>query len=175
MAGSKYIGQPAIYHQDVSPDCWRTDQTLQPCLEAGLGERDFDCSGLVIRAMCDVMGRSTNVWPMQLRHTRQLWQAVLDAGAAQPIEEARVGDVIVCDRLWTMPDGTHKRVAAHISIKGYEDKTLQAQANDRQVVYRPPHIANTRIGSFTVVALESLVQQVTAASTLDDRVLKALS
>lgn len=162
----------------MSPNCWRSEQTLTTCLDEGLGDPNFDCSGLIIRAMCDVTGMDIDTWPPQLRHTRQLWHMAQELGVARTAAEAQPGDILVSDRFWTMPDGTTQRVPAHISIKASGPNTLQAQATDGAVVYRPPRLkpkTGARIGSLTIYGLEGMVAYAQHTGTLDDRVLKALS
>ncbi len=39
------------------------------CMEVGLGPDSFDCTGLSIRSICDVMGWKVSDWPQELRHS----------------------------------------------------------------------------------------------------------
>lgn len=46
--------------------------TNDDCMERGLDERGFDCSGLIIASACDVLGIPVSDWPREYRHIRQL-------------------------------------------------------------------------------------------------------
>ena len=50
-------------------------------MQVGFGQEGrFDCSGLVIAGIAQVLGSPASDWPGNLRHTRQMAKALLTAG-----------------------------------------------------------------------------------------------
>ena len=49
------------------------------CMERGMDPQGYDCSGLAIASICDVLNISTREWPRHLRHTQQLASLAIDA------------------------------------------------------------------------------------------------
>ena len=104
------------------------------------------------------MGVTPEAWPTDLRHTRDMWSALENKATIKPPEDAEYGDIVLTGRYWTMQDGSQLLVPAHISIKGDQGRTLQAQAADRAVVYREPHL-RARVGRrMGAVSLDNLVE-----------------
>jgi cell wall-associated NlpC family hydrolase len=57
-------------------------------MERGLNDAGYDCSGLIVASMCDVMGISTSEWPVNLRHSLQL-EPYVEERTAEP------GDILL--------------------------------------------------------------------------------
>jgi len=75
MIGVSRLHVGAAFRDHFKPDdlCDTGRLTLDSCMQKGLGQNDeFDCSGLVISAVCTVAGISTEQWPEKFRHARQL-------------------------------------------------------------------------------------------------------
>ena len=85
--------------------------TIPECMTVGLGPQAFDCSGLVIAAIVQVMGYEPTAWPPERRHVRQMHPM------AEPtdLREAEVGDLLTLGRLYTI-QGITEVVPAHIGI-----------------------------------------------------------
>ncbi|MDZ7744444.1 MAG: NlpC/P60 family protein [Candidatus Saccharibacteria bacterium] len=90
QASGAYLYKPAIYHHFVAGDCIALPR--ENCPEIGIGPDEFDCSGFVIKSICDVKGLRPSDWPDQVRHVRDMWndaqteqvmfkQSALEAGA----------------------------------------------------------------------------------------------
>jgi cell wall-associated NlpC family hydrolase len=65
------LGKPFRHHYE--PDlCGGGKITTDTCMENGMDNRGYDCSGLVIASFCEVYGIKPEQWPQELRHVRQL-------------------------------------------------------------------------------------------------------
>ncbi|MCA9329884.1 hypothetical protein KDA11_04515 [Candidatus Saccharibacteria bacterium] len=85
-------------------------------MEQGLGVESFDCSGLVIRSVCDVLGKKVDEWPIGLRHVRDMWNASNDgdlSGLASA--DISVGMLAVTGKHLTI-DGYRQYVPGHIGV-----------------------------------------------------------
>lgn len=88
-AAVHYMGQRAINHQRYT-EC-RSGPTKPECMEVGMTEVGFDCSGLAIRSICDVLGLETDGWDPDFRHVRQM-PAAMNESTVMPVEP---GDVVL--------------------------------------------------------------------------------
>jgi hypothetical protein len=52
--------------------CEGGERTVDECMERGMDSEGYDCSGLAIASLCEVLNISTTEWPRELRHTQQL-------------------------------------------------------------------------------------------------------
>lgn len=71
------IGTPFRHHFKPVNVCESGQFTTDECMRRGMDTQGYDCSGLAIASLCEVLGVSTHEWPRELRHTQQL--AVLAA------------------------------------------------------------------------------------------------
>jgi hypothetical protein len=80
-----------------------------------MGPGPFDCSGLVIRSIADVLGGETRDWPAQYRHVREMWPT--DAQEGQPFRRVplAIGQLVVCHR-WYNIEGVFTQTPGHIGI-----------------------------------------------------------
>lgn len=119
----------------------------------------FDCSGLVIYALSQVLGRSVEQWPPHLRHTRQMWDQVeLNEEANMP-EMYGSGGLLVMRRRWELPNGDVRLIPAHIGIVTGADETdrptlLHAHAGEGKVIERPARTLKHVVG---ILPLHDLV------------------
>lgn len=74
------IGAPFQSHFEPKDLCNFGYDTVDSCMERGMDERGYDCSGLVIASLCDVLEIATNSWPRELRHPQQLMSLATDEG-----------------------------------------------------------------------------------------------
>lgn len=77
----------------------------------------YDCSGLAIASICEVMGIATSQWPSRLRHTQQL-ACLGDNHDAEP------GDI----RLYTSGDAR-----IHLGIATTEEEAIHASGISKLV------------------------------------------
>lgn len=81
------IGQPFRHH--YKPDVCQSGRiTTDTCMENGMDNRGYDCSGLVIASICDVLGVEATTWSRDFRHVRQL-----DLGQCEGI--CRPGNILL--------------------------------------------------------------------------------
>lgn len=112
-ATRSYMGQPAVRHYDFAGNC--LEQASPHCLDGGLGPDRFDCSGLMIRALCDVVGKPVEDWPLELRHVRDMWDdAQTEATAFEPTP-MEPGALVVLRRRHPVADTTYV-VPGHIGV-----------------------------------------------------------
>ena len=70
-AATEYVGSPYVSHADAVR-CGAQLKTYPACMESSLDERGFDCSGLVIRAISDVIRLQPDEWAEDVRHVAQM-------------------------------------------------------------------------------------------------------
>lgn len=88
-AARSHVGEPFRHH--FEPDiCEGGAVTLDSCMERGMDSAGFDCSGLVIASVCDVLDIQPEEWPRDYRHIRQ-FEALADDQPTLP------GDVLLID------------------------------------------------------------------------------
>lgn len=104
------------------------------CLEVGVGLEGFDCSGLVVRAISDVLGTPTTQWPLGQRHVRDIWAMAqrFPDYAPQRELEALIGRLVVFSTVYRV-DGILQRVPGHVGIVEHDDSagTIYIHANQR--------------------------------------------
>ncbi len=66
-AAERYVGRGFVSHAELV-GCGSRSKTFPGCMEIGLGPDSFDCSGLIIRALSDIIGRQTTKWAANIRH-----------------------------------------------------------------------------------------------------------
>jgi len=127
-------------------------ETTPDCMNIGLGPDEFDCSGLVIDGISNVIGMSIDRWPDQLRHVRQM------AGTQYTYEglgEVTIGKCLVLGRNYTI-NGESRLVPAHIGVVTERHNegvvVLHAQASKGRVVRSLLDAGNPhRLGSIIAV------------------------
>lgn len=66
------VGMPFRHHFKPDNLCDGGRITVDGCTERGMDESGYDCSGLVIASISDVLAVDPREWPRDLRHTKQL-------------------------------------------------------------------------------------------------------
>jgi hypothetical protein len=82
-------------------------------MKTGLGENGFDCSGLVIRSLCDVYGQPVTAWSRSRRHVRDMYGP--DTSEAD-IARIQKGYLVVYGRFYNFADGATRLSPAHIGV-----------------------------------------------------------
>ena len=68
----QYLDAPFRHHYKPDNLCGHGKRTEDNCMERGMDRTGFDCSGLAIASLCDVLNISPSKWPREIRHTTQL-------------------------------------------------------------------------------------------------------
>lgn len=66
------VGKPFRHHFKPENICEYGKTTLAQCMEVGMNDEGYDCSGLVIASICEVLAMSPPSWPAQYRHLEQM-------------------------------------------------------------------------------------------------------
>jgi hypothetical protein len=107
-----HIGQPFQHHFSPENLCERGRTTVDQCMERGLGPNKWDCSGLVLASLCEVLGLSNAAIPWDLRHAVQI-----DEILGNDLREiAESGDIITLIN----PD-LHANHGVHIGVMTISD------------------------------------------------------
>lgn len=123
---SGYLGQDAVYHQNFAGNC--IENPSEYCLSGGLGPKKFDCSGLIIRSLCDLL--DCTIETDGLRHVRDMWRSAEEHTAYMRASLA-VGVLAVMRRRY-MIDGIPTEIPGHIGVvSSVEDEVTIIHANPR--------------------------------------------
>ena len=111
------------FRHHFKPDlCSGGQTTFDECMSVGLNDEGYDCSGLVIASICDVLGIDASEWPNGLRHTKQMAALAIEA-CLQP------GDVVLFDietsKGWDV---------CHMGIYVRPNRVLHASGSAKRVV-----------------------------------------
>jgi len=134
------IEMPFRHHFKPDNLCEYGRNTADACMERGMDALGYDCSGLAVASLCEVLNISTRDWPRELRHTQQLAKLATE-------DDFAPGDF----RLFYSPNG---RIHIGVAMAGQEVIHASGKTNvvEESLVMDPS-------GSFEavkVVALESL-------------------
>ena len=128
-----FVGAPAINHKSQA-GC-NFGGTHDRCVEVGLGPGGYDCSGFIAAVLSRVMRRSTEDWPAEMRHVRQM-HARTEAG----VGSLAAGTLLVFGRYYEIA-GEDTLVPAHVGIVSSvtDEATTIVHALDAQrAVVREP-------------------------------------
>lgn len=115
-AARGYIGTPYVNHFKPEDHCDGGNLTLTNCMERGMDVTGFDCSGVVVAALCDVIGLRPKDWPQDYRHLRQMEKLAR-------ADEERLGDVVCLEGV--KPNGKPWK---HMGIVSSELQIVHADA-----------------------------------------------
>jgi cell wall-associated NlpC family hydrolase len=136
-------GQPFEHHFSPLNLCMGGQITLPGCMERGLGENGYDCSGLIVASVCEALDADRRQWNPLYRHLFQI--ACLER--EQPPTS---GDIVI------FHPSTFSRDAAHMGLWLDDERVVHASGRDPGLVEIGPVEGNyQRIGT---VPLEVLIE-----------------
>ena len=110
-----YLDAPFSHHFSPHNLCQSGAITISSCMEQGLDAEGFDCSGLVIASVCEVVGIQTKDWNPNYRHLEQF----KSLESRQPPE---LGDILLF-----YPDMASKtRVLPHVGIRTVGENVIHS-------------------------------------------------
>jgi hypothetical protein len=113
-AARSYAGKDAIYHQDFAGNC--IEFPSDNCFSDGIGPQAFDCSGLIVRSMSDVLDVDPIICMKDLRHVRDMWRAAYcEQDDTFDMAELAVGALLVTRRRYDI-GGESTIIPGHIGI-----------------------------------------------------------
>lgn len=112
-AARRRIGKPFRHHFKPYNLCAYGEYTLGSCMRVGMDDTGYDCTGLVIASLCEVLGVAPDTWNRSFRHANQLLQ-LAEAGAPHP------GDILIFRSI--DPASESKHVGIHVK----EDVTIHS-------------------------------------------------
>lgn len=77
------IEMPFRHHFKPVNLCESGRLTVEKCMERGMDPQGYDCSGLAIASLCEVLDVSPAEWPREDRHTQQLAKLATNEGGNQ--------------------------------------------------------------------------------------------
>lgn len=142
-AARSRVGQPFSNHFRPNDVCANGTRTIDQCMERGLGMPGYDCSGLVIASLCDVLGIAASDWPPNFRHALQFKAALLEGAMPEP------GDIIFLQSPED-PSLKHTGIYAgglnlvHANGSRSVQRVIESQLSNNQVPYvvDPSRMAN---------------------------------
>lgn len=72
------IGEPFRHHFKPTNMCEGGRLTVDNCMERGMDSTGYDCSGLAIASLCEVLHLELSQWPRDLRHAQQIAELAVD-------------------------------------------------------------------------------------------------
>lgn len=133
-AALMYVDSSFVDHTRAA-GCYNRMQTEQRCMSTGLGNDGFDCSGLIVRAMSDVIGKEDCDWASRIRHVPQL--CVEDARmTSEQLRSQPIGALVVYSQFQTAKDGSSHIVipAAHVGIYVGGNQIVHARRDGQDIV-----------------------------------------
>lgn len=105
-----HVDAPFRHHFKPANLCEGGRHTVPECMERGMDPDGYDCSGLAIASIAEVLRIEAHKWPKELRHTQQLATLAIEA-AAEP------GDL----RLFYSPNGR-----IHLGVASETEEVVHA-------------------------------------------------
>ena len=125
-AAEAKVGAPFRHHYKPNK-CEGGRITIESCMEYGMDNLGYDCSGLVIRSLCDVIGINPKDWPMEFRHSYQL----NSFASSDPVQ---TGDITLIES--QSKDGY--RYNTHMGIQSDGDALIHASGKSQLVERSTP-------------------------------------
>lgn len=124
-AASTKVGAPFQHHYQPENLCDGGRSTVNECMERGMDNRGYDCSGLVIRSLCDVLDIKLEDWPRDVRHSFQLRKfEVLDNAY-----EFEPGEILLIESM----SGSGYRYNTHTGIHSNGEEMIHASGKSKRV------------------------------------------
>jgi cell wall-associated NlpC family hydrolase len=114
-AGRSRVGKPFQNHFKPDNLCDSGTFTLDSCINRGMSDEGYDCSGFIIACVAEAFGTDSACWPAELRHVSQMQPLCGEYPASE-------GDILVYYP--ELIDG--KKTRTHIGIYVAEGIALHA-------------------------------------------------
>lgn len=110
-------GKPFRHHFKPENSCNYGQEIIDSCWAKGLDDTGYDCSGLVIASLCDVLEITIDKWPRNARHIEQFIKAT------SPDLSPGFGDIIITvdDEYGTWHMGVCTEGGNMVHASGHED------------------------------------------------------
>jgi cell wall-associated NlpC family hydrolase len=141
-AAEARMGCPYVAHDSVADGCDGGIISSDLCMTVGLDNNGYDCGGLVVASLADILDITLAEYPTTLRHHTQM------AELAAPRHVAQIGDI------WLQR--TTRGQPAHVGVFTYLGSVVHAN-NTTNTVSRQPI---SRQQASSVIPLACLVEQV---------------
>jgi hypothetical protein len=151
LAARAYIGKESVYHWGFAGNC--LEAPSEDCFSSGIGPDVFDCSGLIIRSICDVQGVEPFKRSNGTRHVRDMWQAAESGNQFVRTTELEIGSLLVTHRSH-MIHGKPVSLPGHIGViseLGVAPKIIHASAAVGEVEERALKTQHTVLGTLAVL------------------------
>lgn len=126
-AAEAYNGSSFVVHTTAA-NCYDRLHTQTSCMSTGLGTDGFDCTGLVLRAMSDVLGKADCDWATAIRHGPQMYLKA-DHMPREQVKREPIGAIVVYSQFQRLEGGDSKLVfpAAHVGIYVGKNQIVHAR------------------------------------------------
>lgn len=122
-------------------------------MSIGIGSESFDCSGLVIASISDVLGVSATDWPSDVRHVRDMWYAAEAGKYRYHATELAIGSLVVTTRSYRTGKDTIT-IPGHIGVvtryDGANGRFVHASAPEGLVIESPFEAFSKTLGCITL-------------------------
>lgn len=102
-----------MYHQHFAGNCFEAPS--ERCFEDGLGPIFFDCSGFIVRVLCDVTGADIAAQAKGARHVRDMWRLAEQGEGLFAAASEHDGHILVTSRCYTL-HGQPTVVPGHVGF-----------------------------------------------------------
>lgn len=158
LAASLKVDAPFQHHYEPENLCEGGRSTVDECMKRGMDNRGYDCSGLVIRSLCDVLDIEPQNWPKDVRHSFQLSQfEVIDSAY-----EFEPGEILLIESM----SRSGYRYNTHTGIHISGEEMIHASGKSKRV---ERGVSMGVILGRKAVNIDSLVGHVLAERSQDEQ------
>lgn len=150
----------ALFQHHYQPDnlCEGGRSTVGECMERGMDSQGYDCSGLVISSLCDVLDINPKDWPRGVRHSFQLKQFEF----VDKAYEFEPGDILLIESMSNL----EYRYNTHTGIHTGGEEMIHASGRSKRV---ERGVSMGIILGRAAVDIDSLVSHVLAERSQDEQ------
>lgn len=134
------VGTPFRHHYKPLNTCKYGRVTHDECMTRGMDQEGYDCSGLVIASLCEILQISPADWPRDRRHAWQMQDLVTQ-------HNRRPGDILLIEDMHLS--------RFHPLISSGEQSVIHADGHSGAVVEKP--VLTTAFIAH-VIPLENLIE-----------------
>lgn len=142
-AARSRVGVPFRHHFKPENLCNRGRVTYDQCMTRGMDQNGYDCSGLVIASLCEVLRISPTTWPKNRRHAWQMQDLAVQ-------ESHEPGDVLLFENV--------KQSRFHPLVFSESQSVIHASGRHDAVVEEPIGEALRTSPVVHVIPLGNLVE-----------------